>query len=159
MEVFAQADYGVDRGKRRAGLAVSEKLIAYVVTAGSYSDYRILNIFLDKEEAEKYRENYDKKSHGPYTDADVEEYEIQEKAEGVVPVLSLRYSANAPYERTPYKEVEGYVWESQALPITLAHTAPPTTTGFMVLVEGCDFTAVRKAFSERLVQARDEYGE
>jgi hypothetical protein len=63
---------------RRAGLeealAVSLCPMAYVVTRGSYSDYRICGVFLDKARAEAHADRLNADSRGD--GADVEEWPL-----------------------------------------------------------------------------------
>ena len=49
---------------------------AYVVTQGSFSDYSIVKVFLDKEKAERFVDIY---SRGSYDDPRIEEHEIEER--------------------------------------------------------------------------------
>ncbi len=49
---------------------------AYVVTQGSYSDYRIVKVFLDKERAQRFLDIFSKSS---YDEVFIEEYEVEER--------------------------------------------------------------------------------
>ncbi|MFE5828721.1 hypothetical protein ACFQ8W_00370 [Streptomyces sp. NPDC056508] len=48
----------------------------YIVTKGSYSDYRICQVFADRATADAFREQL--AAANCYADADVEEYELRE---------------------------------------------------------------------------------
>ena len=51
-----------------------EEKKVYVVTKGEYSDYHICRVFLDKEEAEKYKESISDESYNGQ--ADIEEFVV-----------------------------------------------------------------------------------
>lgn len=51
----------------------------YLVTMGSYGDYRILEAFLSKEEAKKFSEEYDS--------SEIEEYDVDGEASADVYLL------------------------------------------------------------------------
>lgn len=46
----------------------------YIVTSGSYSDYRIMRVYLDKDEAERFVESYNSTKPGEY--ADIEAWDV-----------------------------------------------------------------------------------
>lgn len=121
------------------------KQAAYVVTQGEYSDYQIVEVFLDEEQAELFVERHNKVYRG---DARVETYDVSSSVDEIVPKLEARYPAQVDYrEVTEPSYHEGWIWAKQAKPITRAWSYP-----WGVWVEGCDFERVKKAFSDRLAQ-------
>lgn len=122
----------------------------YVVTEGTYSDYNIVEVFLDEDLANLYVERYNKLDSGG--DARVESYDVEHAVDEVVPKLEVRYPGWVEYravQEPTYRE--GWVWAKDAKPITDAHS-----NRYGVWVAGCDFERVKKAFSERLVQWKAE---
>lgn len=66
----------------------------YVITAGSYSDYHIERVFLDKEKAERYVELSNNRYETPY----IEEFETDDD-EVIEPItfISVNYSKGCSY--------------------------------------------------------------
>jgi hypothetical protein len=62
----------------------------YIVTAGSYSDYHIKRIFLDKSKAEHY-------AKGVYDVNEIEEYEIEDRIPELFTIISATLSSDNDY--------------------------------------------------------------
>ena len=73
-------------------------MIIYVVTSGSYSDYRIEVVFLNKDKAEAYKAHEDE-LHNWSDYCTVEEYETADESAFPLPEIKEYYSAGV-YIRT-----------------------------------------------------------
>lgn len=70
----------------------------YVVTTGDYSDYKIRAVTVSKEKAEKLKKYY---SYGYFSDAEIEEYDINEPhddLDDLVPVYYVKIYRDGKYE-------------------------------------------------------------
>lgn len=88
-----------------------EEQKVYVVTKGSYSDYHICRIFLDKKKAEKYKESISDSSYDGK--ADVEEYVLGEENQDWVFGWYVHRSINCG-ERRDIEKGKAY-WSARCL--------------------------------------------
>ena len=116
----------------------------YLATAGSYSDYRVRQVFARREDAEAYG-----------LADDVEEYDLQESPVEVRTWYTLRWYITKPDGPADSRSV-GNPWESSELrdfdgrPNNLQHST--YYNGDVLLVEGWDLNGVRKVYSEQRAQ-------
>lgn len=135
---------------------------AYVVTSGSYSDYGIVAVFLDRSLADELCERH----KGSYGEPQVEEYEIITALPAAIVTLGLRCTVTDGTETESSERenvstpdlFDGYAVESQCntqmyvIPGAGLSTPWPRQTQIKIHVEGTDRERVRKVFSETKAQ-------
>ena len=120
---------------------------AYVVTQGAYSDYQIVDVFLDKALAERFVAEMQKGASDYADPYEIEEWKITSAVEERVPVTVVKYSQqDGLFESTEYD------WRSAA------PTRPEVTVfcaGWRGLRARCvDAALARKAMQDRIAQMR-----
>lgn len=136
---------------------------AYVVTEGSYSDYKIVAVFLDRSLADELCDRH----KGWYGEPRVEEYEIVTALPAAIVTLRLQCTVTDGTETESSERenvstpdlFDGYAVESQCktqmyvIPSGGLLTPWPRQTEIKIHVEGTDHERVRKTFSEVKAQA------
>ncbi len=138
---------------------MTEPTTAYLATSGSYSDYAVKRVFLDKALAEKYL------ADGLCDE--IEEFEITTTKTKAIAVLRIDWQSASTFNDRPVGESE---WstvrrEEDAGQPACRHTVhrQPARNGFgervTVMVEGHDHDRVRKVLSEQVAQSKAELSE
>lgn len=122
----------------------------YVVTEGSYSDYRIVDVYVDKGEAEKHADAID-------YDGMVEEYEISRTAPETVDVRKCMYICTFDGETVRESDVTTakFATDRQGDPHPECEgDVSGGYEGVTLTVEGSDVERVGKVFSEKKAQVK-----
>ncbi|MGW0795916.1 hypothetical protein [Streptomyces sp. NPDC002692] len=132
---------------------------AYIATSGSYSDYRIQRVFLDKALADKYLADG--------LCEEIEEFEITTTVTRAVAILRMDWRSAQTFDGRPVGANEHSVVhrEEPAGQPACRHTVHRHSAdsrwgaSTTVMVEGHDHDRVRKVFSEQVAQAKAELAE
>ena len=103
-------------------MTVDERQIVYIVTSGSYSDYGINAVFLDRSEAERWvQQNHIPDQYDLYGSSfEIEEYEVGESSRERI---RYRYSLNNQKGHDPWERL-------------IVMTDPSEASRFMVHYDG-----------------------
>ena len=149
----------------------------YLITCGEYSDYGVVRVYLDKEEAERVVEAHNKVERRSWNTWEIEEWTtgVQQEFDGMVYVgewtRRLNWSTKVPEEETvlPTDERYGRTWHTGAAvgeakvifrnDITNPSRLPLDQRHFSVRVLGTNADKVTKVLHDEIAMIKAQIAE